>query len=126
MKKNFLMSKTPGLILLKSGLAVFGVASKNELVVGFGVVVKKKASLISLLSSSLGCLGSLGATKVSVSSMMSSKLENRNLDDVICGLVVVVKAGFGLVMMGLNPNSRSGVLVVSSDGLIVFMNLGPG
>ena len=69
MKKNFLMSKAPGLMLDKSGLEV--TAAVNELVVGFGVVVKKKASLLTSFSS-MGSLGSLGATKVSVSSMISS------------------------------------------------------
>ena len=128
------MSKIPGLTVDTAGLTP-----------GLGVVVKKNASSISLVSVS-GCRGKRGATSWSVSEM-SSKLAKRSLDPKgglwvlkLKVLFLVVK-GLGVVlleMMGTKPNSNLGVvffvglvlkwirLLVEADGRGVVMKRGPG
>jgi len=61
MKKNFLISNIPGLILsseVADGFATPPDPELNPNVVGFGVVVKKKASSISFVSIEFEAYGS--------------------------------------------------------------------
>ena len=64
--------------------------------------------------------------------MIPSKLSNLNLEFVVVENLNGVTAGFGVVMIGLNPNSNAGVKFKLDEDFVdegfevVVINLGPG